>query len=185
MAVLRFRQQPRDHPGQSSEPNAHQGKPGRWNEPDSFGLASAIFMISVSIVALAGFVWAEFADASLVGTLCMVVGAPFLVFGVMIALVVFAESAWHRFWRVRRHCGRCRFYMAMEGQYTLGRCFIDPRDSVVHRLDSCSYFSYSERAMVRDRFAQQADTLIQVRKRVVSETRDDLHGSSEQPPSNV
>jgi hypothetical protein len=185
MAVLRFHQGHRDNPGQSSESSAVQRKPGRWNEPDTFGLASAIFMLSVSVVALAGFAWAESADAALVGTLCIVVGAPFLVFGAMIALVVLAETLWHRFWRVRRHCGRCRFYMATEGQYTLGRCFIDPRDSVVHRLDSCSYFSYSERAMVRDRFAQQADTLIQVRKRVVSETRDDLHGSGEQPPSDI
>lgn len=185
MAVLRFRQGQRDHPGQSSEPNAYQGKPGRWNEPDSFGLASAIFMISVSIVALSGFAWAESANAALVGTVCIVVGAPFLVFGAMIALVVFAENAWHRFWRVRRHCGRCRFYVALDGQYTLGRCFIDPRDAVVHRLDSCSYFSYSERAMVRDRFAHRADTLIQIQKRVVSKTRDDLHGSSEQPPADI
>ena len=66
-------------------------------------------MMSVGVVSLAGFVWAEFANAALVGTLCMVVGAPFLVFGGMIALVVFVETTWHRFWRIRRHCGRCRF----------------------------------------------------------------------------
>ena len=142
-------------------------------------------MIGISVVALAGFIWSESANAALVGTLCIVVGAPFLVFGVMIALVVCVESAWHRFWRVRRHCGRCRFYIALEGQYTLGHCFIDPRDSVVHRLDSCSYFRYSERAMVRDRFAQHADTLIRVRRHAASKTSDGLPGTGDQPSAEI
>ena len=87
MAVLRFYQGHGDHTGQSAEQNTHQRKPGRWNEPDSFGLASAMFMISISIVALAGFVWAEFANAALVGTLCIVIGAPFLVFGAMMGFL--------------------------------------------------------------------------------------------------
>ncbi len=184
MAVHRFHHDHGDQSDQTSEPNTLRRKPGRWNEPETFGLASALFMICLSVVALAGFVWSETADAALVGTLCIVVAGPFLVFGTMIALVVFVENVWHRYWRVRRHCGRCRFYMALEGQYTLGHCFIDPRDATVHRLDSCSYFSYSERAMVRDRFAQQADTLIRVRKRVASETGNDPHGSSQQPSAD-
>lgn len=163
MAVLHFHQSHADPccPEQRSRRPAARV---RRNAPDSFLWGPGLIMTGIGLALLAGFVWASAADAAPTGELLIVVGSPFLVFGGLVLLMGCVESTWRRFRRIQNHCGRCRFYQALDGQYTLGRCRADPRQAVVHRTGACPFFDYSERAMVRDRFAQRAESLARSRK---------------------
>ncbi len=180
MAALHFHQ---GRPAHSSR--AHRlhylATQGCWDEPEAFGLAAGIIMTSIGVILLAGFVGAEFMDAALAGILLVFLGSPFLVFGVLLLLILCAETAWRRLRRIQRHCGRCRFYQALDGQYALGRCRADPREAEVHRTNSCPFFSYSERAMVRDRFARRAEALARARrqesKQYLTKKRGMIHQS--------
>lgn len=153
MAVLHFHQSHADPRSPARRLRRRAGR-GRWNVPDSFRLGLA----GMGLALLAGFVWAVSA-ATPAGELLMLVGFPFLVFGGILLLIGCMELIWRRFRRIQHHCGRCRFYQALDGQYTLGRCRADPRQAVVQRTYACPFFDYSERAMVRDRFAQRAESL--------------------------
>jgi hypothetical protein len=136
---------------------------GRWGEPNSLGLATGLVMTGIGLALLVGYVGAEFANDTLTGLLLLFFGSPFLVFGGMLLLVIVVESTWRRLRRIQNHCGRCRFYQALNEEYTLGHCRADPREAVVHRTGNCTFFDYSERAMVRDRFAQRAETIARSR----------------------
>ena len=102
---------------------------------------------------------AFFSGLAYAGILFLFLGSPFLIYGSLLLLFVAVERAARRLRRVKNHCGRCQFYAPLEGQYGLGRCLAAPSNDTVHRTDSCPFFSYSERAMVRDRFAQRAQAL--------------------------
>jgi hypothetical protein len=115
-----------------------------------------MMMTSAGLALLAGFAGAEFAHAAPVGLFLLFFGCPLLVFGGMMLLVVFVASIVSKLKRVQSHCGRCRFYQPLDKEYTTGRCRADPRERMVLRTDGCPFFDYSERAMVRDRFAQRA-----------------------------
>jgi len=130
-----------------------------WNNPDPFGWATGIMLTSIGLALLAGFVGAELANATPVGFLLLFFGAPFLVFGGVLLLLGFIESIYHRLRRIEHHCGRCQFYRTLDDGYSLGRCQADPRQRVMQRTNGCQFFEYSERAMVRDRFAQQAEII--------------------------
>ncbi len=163
MAALHF---PQDRLGHHSQ--AHRlhylVTRGRWNEPDRFGLSTGVVMTCIGLGMLGGFGGTLLADAAAAGALLIFLGSPFLVFGGMLLLLSLLESAWRRLRRIQNHCGRCRFYQALEGQYALGRCRADPHEAEVRRTDSCPFFQYSERAMVLDRFAQHAEVMGRSRK---------------------
>jgi len=55
------------------------------------------------------------------------------------------------------HCGRCQFYQPASGSYQHGICRRTSNPTM--RLDTCANFTYSERAMVRDRFSEAAHVL--------------------------
>jgi hypothetical protein len=55
------------------------------------------------------------------------------------------------------HCGRCQFYQPASGFYQHGVCGRTHNPTM--RLDTCINYTYSERAMVRDRFCEAAHVL--------------------------
>jgi hypothetical protein len=55
------------------------------------------------------------------------------------------------------HCGRCQFYHPAASTYQHGTCGRTRNPTM--RLDACDNFTYSERAMVRDRFCEAAHVL--------------------------
>jgi hypothetical protein len=127
--------------------------------PDPFGLATGFMLTGIGLALLAGFAGAMLADASPSNFAFLFLSFPFLAFGGMLLLMVFVESLARRLMRIQHHCGRCRFYRSLDDGYALGRCRIDPRQRVMQRTSGCRFFEYSERAMVRDRFAQRAEAL--------------------------
>ncbi|HEY7346807.1 MAG TPA: hypothetical protein VH599_00715 [Ktedonobacterales bacterium] len=156
MAVLHFRQGRLYRHRQPRRPFSLAVR-GCWNQPDPFGLATAILLTGIGLAFLAGFVGMEFVQGAPADFPLLFLGFPFLVFGGMLLLLILIEFIYRRLKRIQSHCGRCRFYQALDAGYGLGRCRADPREAVVHRTYGCSFFDYSERAMVRDRFAQQAE----------------------------
>jgi hypothetical protein len=170
MSVVRFRQ---GHSRRNRAPRRYYlATRGRWNEPDAFGLATAAVITCMGLVLLVGFAAAEFTNAPLAGVLFVFLSAPFLVLGGLLLLLVFVEFILRRLRRIQNHCGRCRFYQPLEGQYTLGRCGADPREAKVHRTNGCPFFSYSERAMARERLAQRAEVAVRSPKYVSSKCSD-------------
>jgi hypothetical protein len=57
------------------------------------------------------------------------------------------------------HCGRCQFYRPTATSYQHGICGRDRARRPMLRLDGCEYFTYSERAMVRDRLSEASHVL--------------------------
>jgi hypothetical protein len=163
MAVLHFHQHHPDYPSPARRLRSQEAR-GRPNAPDSFSRGPGLVLTAIGLALLAGFVWASAADAAPADELFIVFGCPFLVFGGILVLIGCVEVIWRRLRRIQNHCGRCRFYQALEGQYSLGHCRADPRQAMVHRTGACTFFDYSERAMVRDRFAQRAESLARSRK---------------------
>jgi hypothetical protein len=120
-------------------------------------------LTGIGLVLLVGWMVAELAQSTFVSFVLLFFGCPFLVFGGMLLALLGIESLFRHVMRIQHHCGRCRFYRPLDASYTLGRCQADPRQRVMQRVDACTFFEYSERAMVRDRFAQQA--AIEARRR--------------------
>jgi len=56
------------------------------------------------------------------------------------------------------HCGRCKFYVANTANYASGLCGYG-RAHITLRESTCEHFNYSERAMVRDRFAEATQVM--------------------------
>lgn len=131
---------------------------------DPFGLSTGLTFTGVGLALLAGFAGAMLAVPSPGSFVFLFLSCPFLAFGGMLLLMLCVESLYRRFRRIQHHCGRCRFYRPLDGSYALGRCRIDPRQRVMQRTNSCRFFEYSERAMVRERFAQRAEALARGRK---------------------
>ena len=77
-------------------------------------------------------------------------------------LAALGRSMSGRIRRIKHHCGRCRFYQADSGAYSLGRCAAAPGEPAVRRADTCPSFHFSERAMVRERLSQRPDLLKQI-----------------------
>ncbi len=154
MAVLHFHQR-----HQNRHRHAHRSPlramPSAWNRPDNFGLATGITLTGIGMALLAGFAVTLFANTAALGFFFFFFSCPFLVFGGLLVLLACVESMFRRLKRIQSHCGRCRFYRALDAGYTLGHCRVDPLQRVVQRTAGCRFFEYSERAMVRDRFAQQ------------------------------
>lgn len=157
MAVLHFHQSRSGQPCPAQRLR-YQPARGRWNTPDSFMRGPGLVMAGIGLALLAGFVWTSFANGDPADGLLVLVGCPLLIFGGILVLIACVESIWRRLRRIQNHCGRCRFYQALDGQYALGRCRADPRQAIVRRTGACPFFDYSERAMVRDRFAQRAES---------------------------
>ena len=127
---------------------------GRWNEPSPPTLQSSLAMTGIGLALLAGGIVTAFSPAAgPVVFLLVFLSSPFLLYGSILLLLASVEGLVHKVQRTRKHCGRCRFYQPFAGRYALGHCQSDPRKSVVRRTDGCPFFSYSERAMVRDRLA--------------------------------
>jgi len=156
MAVLHFHQKRQNRRRQPHRPFLRT-MPSAWNKPDNFGLATGMTLTGIGMALMVAFVGTQFANAASLGSFFLFFSFPFLIFGGMLLLLIVAESFFRRLQRVQSHCGRCRFYQALDAGYTLGRCRADPRERVVQRINGCPFFEYSERAMVRDRFAQQAE----------------------------
>ena len=55
------------------------------------------------------------------------------------------------------HCGRCQFYHPASDTYQHGIC--GRMRNPTTRLDTCGNFTYSERAMVHDRFCEASHVL--------------------------
>ncbi|HLW00874.1 MAG TPA: hypothetical protein VKT82_19600 [Ktedonobacterales bacterium] len=155
MAGLDFHQTRQNQRRQAHRPFL-QAMPGAWDNQDHFGLATGITLTGIGMALVAGFALTQFANAASFGFLFLFFGCPFLVFGGVLVLLGCVEFIFRRLKRIQSHCGRCRFYQALDAGYALGRCRVDPLQRVVQRTNGCRFFEYSERAMVRDRFAQQA-----------------------------
>ncbi len=159
MAALHPQQKRFDHHSHARRLR-YQATLGQWNTPDPIGLRTGLALTGIGLSLLVGSVLlALVTGLGYAGFLFLFLGSPFLIYGSMLILIDAVERAARRLRRVKSHCGRCRFYAPLEGQYGLGRCLAAPSDDLVHRTDSCPFFSYSERAMVRDRFAQRAESL--------------------------
>jgi hypothetical protein len=113
-------------------------------------------LVGIGLALLLGFAATQFTNAAALSFLFFFFSCPFLVFGGVLVLLACAEMIFHRLKRIQSHCGRCRFYQALDAGYTSGNCRVDPLHRGVQRTAGCRFFEYSERAMVRDRFAQQA-----------------------------
>jgi len=130
---------------------------------ETSGLLNGVTLMGMGLVLLGGCVTAELAQATIISFVLLFFSCPFLVFGSLLLLLLCIESLFRRVMRIQHHCGRCRFYRPLDSSYALGRCLADPRQRVRQRVDACPFFEYSERAMVRDRFAQHA--AIEARRR--------------------
>lgn len=137
---------------------------GRWHEPDPTGVRTGSLMAGIGMVFLTGFMLAALGANASSAMLLLLLGSPFLLFGGLLLLFAFGGKTLRRLRRIKQHCGRCRFYQALEGQYALGRCGADPHHAFVQRTDGCPFFRYSERALVRDRFAQHPKALQRARQ---------------------
>lgn len=162
MAALHFHSQ-RQNERRLSQQSSRQALPDDQNMPDPFGWGMGMLLTGVGLALLAGFAGAALAGASPGDFTLLFFSGPFLVFGGMLLLILVVESLFRRLRRIQHHCGRCRFYQPLDDGYALGRCRIDPRQRVVQRASSCRFFEYSERAMVRERFAQRAEAVARQR----------------------
>jgi hypothetical protein len=146
---------------------AYQPRPsvtrGRWSQPDLNGARTGSLLVGIGVILLACFALAAPGASAGSATLLLMLGSPFLLFGGLLLLFALGAYTLRRLRRIKRHCGRCRFYQPFEGQYALGHCRADPRQALVQRGDGCPFFSYSERALVRERFAQHLNTLQRAR----------------------
>ncbi|HEY7355173.1 MAG TPA: hypothetical protein VH590_01870 [Ktedonobacterales bacterium] len=163
MAVLHFHSQHQNERRLAQQPS-RQAQADDATTPDPFGWATGMLLTGIGLALLAGFAGAALAGASPGDFALLFFSCPFLVFGGMLLLILTVESLFHRLRRIQHHCGRCRFYRPLDEGYALGRCRIDPRQRVMQRASSCRFFEYSERAMVRERFAQRAEDLARRRK---------------------
>ena len=138
----------------------YQTTRGYWNEWDHTGLRTGLVLSGIGLFFLSGFGLAAFQNIT--GTadaLLLFCGAPFFLFGGLLLALDVAGVIFRRVRRVTHHCGRCRFYEPLEGQYEHGLCRSDPREGPVRRTDGCPFFAYSQRAWARERFAQRAEAL--------------------------
>lgn len=136
---------------------------GRWDEPEIAGLRAGIKLSAAGGAALAA--WGIIAllgngEAALPLSLF---GSVLLALGGALLLVALGRATSGRIRRIKRHCGRCRFYQAESGIYSLGRCAAAPGEPAVRRTDTCPSFHFSERAMVRERLSRRPDLLKQIR----------------------
>lgn len=138
----------------------YQANRGRWNEANHTGLRTGLVLGGIGLFFLSGFGLAAFQNmTSAVNALLLFCGAPFFLFGGLLLALDGAGLAVRRVRRVKQHCGRCRFYQPLEGQYEHGFCLSDPREGGVHRAYGCPFFQYSERAWARERLAQRVEPL--------------------------
>ena len=56
-------------------------------------------------------------------------------------------------------CGRCQFYRASISTYQVGICAYSRDRRPTSRVESCEHFTYSERAMVRDRLTGEQQVI--------------------------
>lgn len=162
MAVIHFHHQRQNHHRPSSR-LSRRAKHNFRRAQESSGLVHGMTLTGMGLVLLVGGIVAELAQATFVSFVLLFFSCPFLVFGGMLLALLGIESLFRHVMRIQHHCGRCRFYRPLDASYALGRCQADPRQRVMQRIDACTFFEYSERAMVRDRFAQQA--AIEARRR--------------------
>lgn len=159
MAPFHSHQHPIEHRNQAQWPH-YLVTQGRWNEPYPPTLRCRIVMTGIGLALLAGGIVMALSAVPSYGVLLLFfLSSPFLLYGGILLLFAPAAGMLRRLRRIRNHCGRCRFYQPLDGQYALGRCRADPNEGEVHRKAGCPFFSYSERAMVRDRFAQRAEMM--------------------------
>lgn len=153
MAVIDFRHQRQNRHRQRL---SRRARPSIRSTPDPSSLVNGITLAGMGLILLGGWMAAGLAQATFLSFALLFFSCPFLVFGGLLLLLIGIESLFRHLMRIQHHCGRCRFYRPLDAGYALGRCLADPRQRVMQRTSACSFFEYSERAMVRDRFAQQA-----------------------------
>ena len=148
------------HPGSQVHRLHYQTTRGRWNERDYAGLRTGFVLGGIGLFLLSAFTLALLQNiAGGADALLLFCGAPFFLFGGLLLALDATGLAIRRVRRVKQHCGRCRFYQPLEGQYEHGFCLSDPRETPVHRTYGCPFFQYSERAWARERFAQRVEAL--------------------------
>ena len=136
---------------------------GRWDEPEVAGLRASIKLTAAGLAALAGWSIIALLGNGEAALPLLLFGSVLLVVGGVLLLVALGRSMSGRITRIKRHCGRCRFYQAESSGYSLGRCAAAPDEAQVRRRDTCPSFHFSERAMVRERLSQRPDLLKQIR----------------------
>lgn len=158
------------HPVKSQTQRARQTRrlrylptQGRWDEPEIAGLRAGIELLAAGGATLAA--WGSIAllgngEAALP---LLLFGSVLLAIGGALLLVALGRATSGRIRRIKHHCGRCRFYQAESGLYSLGRCAAAPGEPAVCRTDTCPSFHFSERALVRERLSQRPDLLKQIR----------------------
>ena len=138
----------------------YQAQRGRWSEGDHTGLRTGLVLGGIGLFFLSAFGLTAFQNVtSTLNALLLFCGAPFFLFGMLLLALDGAGLAIRRVRRVKQHCGRCRFYQPLEGQYEHGFCLSDPRGGGVQRTYGCPFFQYSERAWARERLAQRVEPL--------------------------
>jgi hypothetical protein len=95
-----------------------------------------------------------------IGGALLILAAPFSLIGVLLLLIEAGDRLSRHLHRTH-HCGTCRYYRAEADGYDRGLCLADPREAIVSRTYWCPYYTYSERAMVRDKLAQHPEKLRQ------------------------
>ena len=135
-----------------------------WGEQDH-RVGAALMLTGIGLALLVGYIVAAFtiAEAATYLALLLLFGVAMTLFGGLCLLFSLVEWAAIRFFPSKKYCGRCAFYHPQNDDYEVGLCQSTPRESYVQRTYSCSYFRYSERAMVRDRLAQKPTLLHQIR----------------------
>jgi hypothetical protein len=148
------------HPGSQAYRLHYRMARGHWNERDQTGLRTGLVLGGIGLFLLSAFTLALAQNiAGGADALLLFCGAPFFLFGGLLLALDATGLAIRRVRRVKQHCGRCRFYQPLEGQYERGVCLSDPRETPVQRTYGCSFFHYSERAWARERFAQRVEAL--------------------------
>ncbi len=135
---------------------------GCWNEPTTICLSKGAAMVSLGLLLSIGVVPLSLLVGPGASILLTLFASALFFPGSIILLFALGQKLAHRLRSIKKHCGTCRFYQAPGAFYVVGRCQADPSRQVVFRTDTCPSFSFSERAMVRDRLAQRPDLLKQI-----------------------
>jgi|GEM_PF-5323838 hypothetical protein len=122
----------------------------------AMAIASSILGLSLLTTAILAII---FVSGWLGGAL-LVLATPFSLIGVLLLLIEACDRLSRCLHRTH-HCGSCRYYQPEADAYERGLCLVDPREPVVQRTYWCPYYTFSERAMVRDRLSQHSEKLRQ------------------------
>ena len=140
------------------------------NKPEPPDLRAGALVMGLGLLLGLGFLLQAISTEANGAALVFLFACAFVFLGSFLLLVALGQHLASRLSGVKKQCGSCRHFAVPSGLYVIGHCQADPSRRMVSRIDACSSYCFSERALVRDRLGQQPGVLKQLRITHLSDT---------------